>query len=168
MNTPDWYKIMEQWIDQGMGESGVTLPFIVGAISLKHDHYRKEHTTVGQLLTDITECPINTHLVEASWCSTIGSPVLNVKEAWSQEKMLSPLNIRHRMLGHITLAFSYNLVLMMGGESALDMLARLERDAAMHADNRRFSRNRIPGTNNFEYGPFTSKDISFIRNTLKY
>ena len=35
MKTPDWFILIDQWVPENLGEHGVTLPFLVGALAHK-------------------------------------------------------------------------------------------------------------------------------------
>ena len=55
MQSPDWFTLIEQWKARGMGQYGVTLPFLVGALGKPASELLREvaHTNVAGFVVEV-------------------------------------------------------------------------------------------------------------------
>src|ERR1700754_2768393 len=77
---PDWFLLIANWKVKNMGQNGVTLAFLVGALC---HQLRKSIVTrddVRNLLREIVNNPVSGYVTRVKWCNVIGAPVLSVLE----------------------------------------------------------------------------------------
>lgn len=156
MQKPDWFTLIEQWKAKGMGDYGVTLPFLVGALG----------RSASQLLDDITTNPVPGYVTEVRWCGELHAPTLSVtaadKSKMHFESFVSGPNDRP------SVGFSQDLQSIFGlnCKGADDCLKKLADHAAPAIATKAFSRNRNPKTNICEWGPYSQAEIQFIREVI--
>ena len=156
MSQPDWFSLMEQWKVRGMGQYGVTLPFLVGALG----------RSASQLLQEITTAPVPGYVTEVRWCAALNAPTFSVAKATGSkmhfESFVSGPD------GEASLGFSKDLQSMFGlnCKGADDCLTKLAENAANPIQERHFSRNRNHKTNECEWGRYTANEVKFIKDVV--
>jgi hypothetical protein len=73
---PDWFLLMQEWIKQGYGDRGVTLPFLVGALTLRNRSSQPSTENAKAILAEMIANPVEGYSTDIGWCSTLGAPVL--------------------------------------------------------------------------------------------
>jgi len=77
-DRPFWFALIYRWKATGRGTTGLTLPFLVGALHFEGiyaDHHLSDHSALFYLLTDFQRmCPKPLH-VEISECVNLHEPV---------------------------------------------------------------------------------------------
>lgn len=63
-----------------MGEVGITLPFLVGALATKFGNARPSAQDIRLLLQEIANNPVKGYVTEVRWCQNVEAPVLSVSE----------------------------------------------------------------------------------------
>ncbi|MEW8092435.1 MAG: hypothetical protein AB2777_17795 [Candidatus Thiodiazotropha endolucinida] len=168
MKHPDWFSLIDQWRKKNMGVTGITLPFLVGALSLKEKTIQPSESTTRALLQEIINQPVAGYIIQVQWCPNIDAPVLSTigTIAVAQEKM--KCSFRSKESGNISLIFSTNYqsdIVGMGCSNENDCLEKLIEYAAEPISNGSFSRNKtISGE--YEYGKFVKRDLSYIDETI--
>src|SRR5437762_2088533 len=101
MAQPDWFVLIEQWVPRKMGENGVTLSFLVGALALKGGRSgHLDERDVRQVLDDITAHPVEGYVTEVIWCPHIDAPVFTVKRTDTRARYrMRPTVAFHRTVG---------------------------------------------------------------------
>ena len=154
MSQPDWFALIEQWKVRGMGEYGVTLPFLVGALG----------RSASQLLQEITTEPVPGYVTEVRWCSQLSAPTFSAKKAGDSEMPLDCYVSGPD--GEASLIFAYNLRSMLHCKDADDCLTKLAENAATPIEDGHFSRNLNFQTKKVEWGSYTVKEIKFIKDVV--
>ncbi len=163
MNKPDWFLIVDHWKSEGMGDNGVTLPFIIGALAIKSGRIT---LTPRELLAGMIEHPVDGCVVLISWCSFIEAPVLSI---WTDEtaRTMKPEIAFNRPSGEgASLAIGINLISHWNCNDPQIILQRIIDDANKPVLEQRFSRRCKPGSSEYEYGDFSPKEIDYIRRVL--
>ena len=75
MELPDWFLLMHKWSSSGLGERGVTLAFLVGALAIKNNKLDSTPADARILLKRMTEESVDGFITEVGWCSDLGAPV---------------------------------------------------------------------------------------------
>lgn len=159
MDHPSWFAVLEQWKARGMGQYGVTLPFLAGALG-------KSAPQLDSLLQEIAHNPVPGYVTEVRWCGELDAPTFSVSDV-AKSKMHFESFIEGPS-GKPSLGFSRDLQSSFGlnCNGSEQCLKKLAADAAPHVEGRRFSRNRNPETNKCEYGSFTQGEIQFIKEVV--
>jgi hypothetical protein len=76
VTKPDWFVLMQEWVRQGHGDRGVTLPFLVGAIALKSNNLQPTTENARVILEEMITNPVEGHSTDIGWCAALGAPVL--------------------------------------------------------------------------------------------
>jgi hypothetical protein len=168
MTKPDWFILIEQWVPQRMGEHGVTLPFLVGALAHKAGQTDTGVEQVHKILDDIVRHPVEGYVTEVSWCSNISAPVLNTKKVNAQDRMSLEATIPRPSGDGESIVFSLTLRFQWDLKDARALLARLLEDAAEPVSKGCYSRNRKNGTLEFEYSDFPPKELRYIEDTIMH
>jgi hypothetical protein len=164
MTKPDWFILMEQWKPQRMGENGVTLPFLVGAIAYKGGKKCTGVPEIQSILDAISYHPMEGYFTFIFWCPIIGAPVLTPEPLnFAYKKGLAVIS---RPSGDESIAFGANLQSRWNSKDAKDLLNLLPEDAVAAVSSGNYSRRRKPGTVEYEYGGFTSKEIEYIERNI--
>lgn len=158
MQKPSWFTLMEEWKARGMGEYGVTLPFLVGALG----------KPASELLEEIANSAVAGHVVEVRWCGQLDAPTFSAskteKAKMHFESFMSAPN------GETSIGFSKDVQSMFGLNcaGAADCLKKLAAHASAAVETRNFSRTRNPKTGACEWGPYTQSEVQFIKAVLGY
>ncbi len=166
MEKPDWFILIERWVPERMGELGVTLPFLVGALAFKAGDMQLNSSHVRKLLSEMSANPVHGYVTEVSWCPNIGAPVFNTKATDSPERMKSSAGIAHPSGHGQSLVFGPNLLTHWGCTDPSVLLDRLVEDATEHVSKGRYSRKQKLGTTEFEYGDFLPGEIAYIQKMI--
>jgi hypothetical protein len=166
MNKPDWFILIDRWVPEGMGEHGVTLPFLVGALAYKAGERNLDSSYIRRLLDEITGNPVDGYVTEVSWCVQITAPILNTQRADSPERMSPSVAIPHPSGHGEALVFGPNLVSRWNSRDPYALIERLVEDATDPVCGGTFSRIRTPGTSRSEYGHFRPGEISYIKRVI--
>ena len=166
MLKPDWFILIEQWVPKGMGQHGVTLPFLVGALAHKSGQVDLNDQHVRDVLDDITQHPVDGYVTEVSWCHEILAPVLNVKRINAPVRMRTSVAIAHPSGKGESLVFGQNLESRWDSKDPLALRDRLAEDATGPVSRGEYSRKPKQGTIEFEYGSFSPKELEYIRHSI--
>lgn len=158
---PEWLLIIEAWTAEGMGATGPTLPFVVGAMSYRSGLIPDDSSAIRSVLEEMATTRIDGHYIYVSWCPTVDGPVLSLREAptpegtvWSRAKAEKK---------HDALEFGADVRSRAGFNCADqgECIQKFVEDAWEHVARGNFSRNK--GSSGLpEYGPFTPREIHFI------
>src|SRR5438128_2536803 len=165
MTKPDWFILMEQWKPQRMGENGVTLPFLVGAIAYKEGKKCTGVPEIQAILDAITYHPMEGYFTFVFWCPIIGAPVLDPKPLHFPYKKSLAVILRPSGGGE-SVIFGANLQSRWNSKDAKELLNLLLEDAVAPVGSGNYSRRRKAGTVEYEYGGFTSKEIEYIKHNI--
>jgi hypothetical protein len=168
MAQPDWFVLIEQWVPRKMGQTGVTLPFLVGALALKAG--RSGHLAardVRQVLDEITTHPVDGYVTEVIWCHYIDAPVFTVTRADARDRIRPTVAVRLPVGVGESLVFGPNVYNRPGwGQDAAASFERLVADAAEPVSMGTYSRRPKQGTINFEHADFSEKERDYIRDMI--
>ncbi len=156
MNNVFWFTIIKQWREKGMGENGVTLPFLVGALTRQGNEFPIEQS-VESVLNAIIFHPVPDHYCEVRWCHQIDEPVISVEkiETMSQKAIKEKYTDNS---GHPSLAFTEDLMNQFGLNCSTkeECLTKLISRTQMHTEKGEFSKN------NGSFGDFTDDELEFL------
>lgn len=74
MAKPFWFQLIKEWRDQGMGQYGVSFPFLTGAIA-KQSGSTIDHQFIDDIFNEIIINPVEGFYCEVRWCGNIDEPV---------------------------------------------------------------------------------------------
>jgi hypothetical protein len=166
MDKPNWFILIDQWKSQKMGQYGVTLPFLVGALAYKNGRTSASVDDIQQLLDDIVNRPVDRYITEVSWCHDISAPVLNLRRLDDVYRMKATASITPLSIGRESIAFSLNLQARWRSKDGYALLARLLEDAKKPIATGAYSRNRKVGMTEYEYGEFQVQELDYIKRSL--
>ena len=169
MRYPDWFTLIQQWRIKGMGEYGITLPFLVGALAYKSAETSLGTQHIQSALDAIINSPVDGYVTEVRWCGGIDSPVFTVRSAENQSnQMVFKSFFKRPNSEEPSLGFSSDLQSMfgLGCENPEECYEKLISHAAGHVENGRYSRNYSAVTGKYEYGSFIDKDLAYICETI--
>lgn len=159
MQKPSWFVLIEQWKIRGMGQYGVTLPFLIGALG-------KSASEVVGLLHQIANSPVPGYVTEVRWCQELAAPTFAVfpigKTKMYFESFISGPS------GEKSLGFSKDLQSMFGlnCKGSDQCLEKLAEHAIPTIGKGCFSRILNPNTNELEWGGFTQSENQFIKDVI--
>jgi hypothetical protein len=170
MNTsaslPDWLILMRQWLERQMGNTGITLPFLAGALALKRGENRVYVAALRSLLDRMASTPIPGYFVGVRRCGNIQAPVLSslpLDDPFIRQCEFCAPN------GQVSFAFSPDAMSPFGGldcDCAADCIDKLIEHSAPYTESSNFSRVYDDQTKSFIYSTFRSGEIEFIRSVL--
>lgn len=111
MAAPFWFRIIEQWKEQGKGEYGVTFPFLVGSVSRTTGKPANE-ALVREIFQEIISNPVKDYYCEVRWCGNINEPVASVKELEKIHGVSIKSQFEAPSTGAVSLAFTTDLMSM--------------------------------------------------------
>lgn len=165
-SLPDWLMLMRQWLEQRMGNTGITLPFLAGALALKRGENTVSACNLRSLLDRMASNPFPGHFVGVRRCGNIDAPVL------SSLPLNDPL-IRQCELcapdGQVSFAFSPDAMSPFGGldcGSAANCIEKLIQYSAPYTEAGNFSRVYDEQTKGFIYSTFRPNEVEFIKSVL--
>lgn len=167
LDRPLWFRLIDRWVPEGMGTTGVTLPFIVGAFDYVDSPRTSALNCPRALLDTMVRFPVPGFTVEVRQCHNIESLVLSV----ARTKDALPFN-GCVLLGpsQVTaLGFSQDAQSAFGGLDSSDAAIcsrRLAENAEPHCSSGNFSRIRNQQTGEFTFGPLTPGEIEYIERQV--
>lgn len=167
MSKPDWFALIEGWTAKGMGSSGPTLPFLVGALALSSGRQPTDASEIQHLLEDMADNPVPSFAIRVSWCPTIGAPVFSIVHA-SHANTPPPLDDGNSVSSERgPLEFGSDIRSKHGFDCSRtqDCIRKLAEDAFGHVSRGNVSRNKR-NTGLYEFGPFTRHEVDFIESTI--
>lgn len=168
MKKPDWFILIQQWRLKNMGEYGITLPFLVGAIGYKSGKSKLGAQHVRDVLGDIIERPVVDYITEVRWCSEIDAPVFTVAQNSISNRMPFKSFFSRPNSDEASLVFSDNLqsMLHLNCKDSRECYEKLISYAAQHIEKGHYSRNREDASGKYEYGSFLPKELQYIQETI--
>lgn len=173
MNNPDWFILLERWKPEGMGEWGVTLPFLVGALAYKANQQDVGEQHVRNVLDDIIQHPVVGYVTEIRWCPDIDAPVISTCQLDGDRCRFSGFLTRERIRSNVffprssgegeSLVFSEDIqsMLHLGCKDANACLDRLVENAADPVSKGQYSKQKKGG-----YVSFQRKDLDYIQKAI--
>lgn len=165
-SLPDWLMLMRQWLEQHMGNTGITLPFLAGALALKRGDNSVSADELRSLLDTIIANPLSGHFVGVRRCGNIQAPVLSSLPL--DDPLLRQCEV-HSPSGQISFAFSPDAMSPFGGldcDCASSCIEKLIQYSLPYTEAGNFSRVYDKESQGFIYSTFRSKEIEFIRSVL--
>ncbi len=153
---------MRQWLEQGMGNTGITLPFLAGALALKRGETNVSADGLRTLLDTMISSPLSGHFVGVRWCGDIQAPVL------SSLSLDDPLIRQCEVCspsGQVSFAFSSDAMSPFGGldcDCASSCIEKLIQYSLPYTEARHFSRVYDGDFKGFIYSTFLPREIEFI------
>lgn len=168
MNTPSWFIIIEQWRKKRMGEYGVTLPFLVGALAYANGRETASLNDVRILLTEMIENPVDGYMAVIRWCGDIEEPVISMEALDDPYKLAIKDGYRRPKDNGMSLAFTQDFMSMFNfdcktAEECRNKLANYAKD---YVEKGCFSKNLNPETQRREFGRFTERDVDYIKSVI--
>lgn len=156
MRQPDWFTLLEQWKVRYMGNYGVTLPFLTGALD----------RSASRLLKEIVENAVTGYVTEVRWCAELEAPTFSIVKTENSGMEFKSFKLGPD--GKPSVGFSEDLQSMFGlnCKDADDCLKKLIDHAASPIGQKRYSRNRNLKTNICEWGSYTDKERQFIKDVI--
>jgi len=167
-NTPDWQLLMSQWVEQKKGNTGITFPFLAGALALKNGERTVTAEALKDLISTIISHPIAGHFVGVRRCGNIQAPVLSYLPL--NNELVRKCEI-HSPIGQVALAFSPDAMSPFGGldcDGEAGCIDKLIEYAAPHTELGNFSRIYNEQSKSFTYAPFLQDEAKFIKSVLGF
>ena len=145
-----------------MGQYGITLPFLVGALArLRHEEPSVEN--IRGLLQEIVANPFPGYVTEVRWCAQVDAPVFSISRLNNSGQMPFKSHLANSR-GEVSLGFSQDLQSMFGlnCNGSSDCLEKLVVHAASPVESGRFSRVRNPANGEMEFGDFLPNEVRYI------
>ncbi len=163
---PDWLLIMRQWLEQRMGDTGVTLPFLAGALALKRGENYVSVDGLSALIDVMVSNPVTGYFVGVRKCANIQAPVL------SSLPLDAPLIRKceaRSPSGKVSFAFSPDAMSALGGldcDCASNCIEKLIQYSLPYTESGNFSRVYDKRSSGFVYSTFRENEVTFIRSVL--
>lgn len=163
MGNPIWFNIINQWKKMGMGEYGVTFPFLAGAIAKISDS-KVTRIFLEELFADIINNPVHGYYCEVRWCDTINEPVVSISRSNNSKNVSIKSYFTSTNNGNMSIAFTTDLMSMfnLNCSTKENCLEKLVEKTIGVAENETFSKN------NGAFAAFTEKDIEFLEKVVAY
>jgi hypothetical protein len=165
MREPDWFILIKQWVANPR-RTGLTLPFLVGALARKAGRTGADEQYVREVLNEIVARPVGGYVAQVSWCGDIRAPVLSTARVGSRHKMASPTGLPNGPAAGNTLAFTRNIVDHWSLKDPRDLLEKLTEDAVRAIRDGGYSRRPADDSGEFEYADFTTAELEFIDGAI--
>ena len=168
MTKPSWFNIISEWRSKGMGEYGVTLPFLVGALAYEKGHDKVSLNDTLTLLTNMIENPVDGYMVVIRWCGNIEEPVISMKALDDPLELAIKDGYTRPNDREFSMAFTVDLMSMLNLDckDAEECKSKLANRAKNYVENGLFSKNFNPETQNREFGRFSERDIEYIKSVI--
>lgn len=163
---PDWLMLMRQWLEHQMGNTGITLPFLAGALAIKRGENRVSVDGLRSLLDTMISNPLSGHFVGVRRCGNIQAPVLSSLPL--DDPLIRKCEVRSPN-GEVSLAFSPDAMSLFGGldcDCASSCIEKLIQYSLPYCEAGNFSRVYDSESKCFIYSTFRSEEIEFIRSVL--
>lgn len=157
---------MRQWLERGMGYTGITLPFLAGALALKRGENTVSADRLRELIDTMTSSPMPGHFVGVRRCGNIHAPVLS---SLSLDDPLIRQCEARAPNGQVSFAFSPDAMSPFGGldcDCASNCIEKLIQYSLPYSEAGNFSRVYDEESKGFIYSTFRAKEIEFIRSVL--
>ncbi|MCI0563269.1 MAG: hypothetical protein MN733_32735 [Nitrososphaera sp.] len=161
MSKPLWFLLIEQWKFKGMGTTGITLPFLVGALA-RVQARKPSVQAMRELLQEMVASPLPGYVTEVRWCANVDAPVFSVSKLSAgqmpfKSHFCSPT-------GEVSLGFSQDLQSMFGlnCSGSSDCLEKLVELSSGPVESALCSRVRNPVTGEWEFGNFLPRESRYI------
>jgi hypothetical protein len=160
MKQPDWFIIIKEWRDNKMGEFGVTLPFIYGALQMKYGSI-----DIREVIQEMIAQPVPGYVIEITWCpDALKAPVLRATKEISKDRVTFQVEtVQSPSTGKPALVFDNDLVRMWQSQ---DLVEALIQDAHSAIELGKFSRRHDDSTGKYFYDDFSEKEIRFIKSSI--
>jgi hypothetical protein len=165
-SLPDWLILMRQWLEQRMGNTGITLPFLAGALAFKRGENSVSADGLHSLLDIMISSPLPGHFVGVRWCGNIQAPVLSSLSL--DDPLIRQCEVRSPS-GLVSFAFSPDAMSSFGGldcDCALNCTEKLIQYSLPYTEAGNFSRVYDGESNGFIYSTFRPREFEFIRSVL--
>lgn len=163
---PDWYVLMREWLLQGMGNTGITLPFLAGALAFKQGETTASADQLRKLIEEIISNPVSGYFVGVRLCGNIHAPVLSVLPL--NDTLLKKC-VAQAPDGQIAFAFSPDAMSVHGGlncDCTKNCIEKLIQDSSSHTEAGNFSRNYNMKSQSYIYSTFSPHEVDFIMRTI--
>lgn len=163
---PEWFVLMRSWVDSGKGTTGITLPFLVGLLTLRGGQDGGPRQDMQALLDDIRCNPVPDHFVGVRLCGNIEAPVLSALRL--EDSLVRKCEFRSDS-GQVSLAFSPDAMSAFGGLDCSEVEGCIERLLAYalpYVEAKTYSRHRDSVSDHYSYGPLTAADIAFAKSAF--
>ena len=160
MNSPFWFQLIKEWRARGMGQYGISFPFLVGAIATKFGgKINREY--IGCVFQEIIENPTQGYYCEVRWCGNIDEPVVSVESSDTIKNKSIQAHFANNA-GETSLAFTSDLMSMftLNCKTKEECLEKLIMRTLEKAENKLFSKN------NDVFGGFTADEAKFIEDVF--
>lgn len=163
MNKPLWFLLIEQWKVQGMGNTGITLSFLAGAVA-RIQNRRPSVQIVRELLREIVVNPFPGYATEIRWCANVDAPVLSVSKL-SAGGMPFKSHFSNET-GAVSLGFSQDVQSMFGlnCSDSDDCLEKLVAYSTGPVESAHCSRVYNSATGRWEFSDFLPKESRYIED----
>lgn len=165
-SLPDWLMLMRQWLVQQKGTTGITLPFLAGALAIKRGKYTASAGDLRALLDRMTSNPLQGHFVGVRRCGNIQAPVLSYLPL--NDQLIRQCEL-YAPSGQVSFAFSPDAMSPFGGldcDCPADCIEKLVQYSAPYTEAGTFSRVYDQKTKSFIYSTFNPDELEFIERVL--
>ena len=168
MNKPNWFVIIEQWRTKKMGEYGVTLPFLVGALAYVNGQEKASLNDVRILFDEMIENPVEGYMIVIRWCGDIKEPVMSTRALNDSSKVAIKGSYSRPKGDGMSVAFTDDLmsIFNLNCKTAAECRDKLTTYARDYVENGCFSKNLNPETMQRKFGYFSEKDIQYIKSVI--
>jgi len=158
MSSPFWFQLIKQWREKGMGQYGVSFPFLIGAIAKQSGSNINEEFIAG-VFQEIINSSIQGYYCEVRWCGNIDEPVASIEPCDTIKNKSIKAQFANKN-GKVSLAFTSDLMSMftLNCENKEECLAKLITRTLGKTDHNLFSKN------NGVFGDFTTDETRFIED----
>ena len=167
MDKPCWFLIAQQW-KKKMGDVGVTLPFLVGALRKIHKNRESVSISSAGVLDEIINHPVEGFVTEVSLCPNISAPVISVvKSDDNKRRMIAKSSFSSEFTGGESLVLTSSIHDRQGFDcqDKNECLLKLKEASDKLIDNGQYSRIKVEGKiGEYIYGDFTEREIHFIES----
>ncbi len=160
MNNPFWFQLIKKWREKGMGEYGVSFPFLVGAMATKFRRKINREYIEG-VLQEIIDSPAQGYYCEVRWCGNIDEPVVSAESISTIKKKSIQAQFTNEA-GERSLAFTSDLMsrFNLNCKTKEECLEKLIIRTLENTENNLFSKN------NGVFGEFTADEARFIEDVF--
>lgn len=158
MDNPFWFQLIKEWRAKGMGQYGVSFPFLAGAIAKKYGGDINEEFVKGMFIK-IIEHLATDYYCEVRWCGNIDEPVVSIESSDTIKNKSIQAQYTNEA-GEPSLAFTTDLMSMftLNCKTKEECLKKLIDRTLENAEKGLFSKN------NGVFGDFTADEIKFIED----
>lgn len=157
MKTPFWFNVISEWKKREMGEYGITIPFLVGAISIANN-VEADACLIINIFSEMKNNPVNNYYAEVRWCGNINEPVVCMKKIEDLKKVA----IKGKLMSENQVSFGFTQDLMsmfnLNCTTPEECLEKLINIGVLASKTGCFSKN------NGKFSPFTKNEIEFIKD----